>query len=293
MDVRISVVTVCFNMADYIEQTIQSVLNQEYPNLEYIIIDGGSTDGTQFVIDKYREKLSYYVSEPDHGMYDALNKGFSHATGDVIAWLNADDVYMPWTFRVVNQIFTKFEDVQWIGGKYAFLTESGLLAQVFSKSAIKTQKDILNGWCRSEILGPLLQEGMFWRKSLFEKAGRLDTSYRLAGDFELWTRFARYAPLIAVDIPLAAFRRRSTGLSIGQREKYNNEVQRAIGTKPKYPNLLWKIFGGNVFFRQVLRLIRFREGSVLYFKQTGSEIHIKTMRGSASSQCIESLRLYK
>ena len=237
--------------------------------------------------------MAYYVSEPDNGMYDAINKGFSHATGEIIAWLNADDIYMPWTFRVVDQIFSSFNDVSWIGGRYAFLTESGVLAHVFPKSAIKTRKDIYNGWCRSEILGPLLQEGMFWKKSLFEKAGKLDISYKLAGDFELWTRFAEYAPLVAVDIPLAAFRRRSGGLSIGQQKKYNEEVMRAVASKPKYPNLFWRFFCRNSILRQILRLCRFKTGSILFFKPTGNDINIKNFKGSVSTQCIESLRLYR
>lgn len=290
---KISVITVCYNMAPFIEQTIRSVLNQNYPNLEYIIIDGGSNDGTQKVIEKYIDKLAFYVSEPDNGMYDAINKGLQHATGDIVAWINADDIYMPWTLSVVNQIFSTYDDVDWIGGKYAFLTESGVLAQVFPKCAIKSQRDILNGWCREDLFGPLLQEGMFWRKSLIDKAGHLDTSYRLAGDFELWTRFAKYSRLIAVDIPLAAFRRRKGGLSIGQKEKYTNEVSRAIVTKPKYPNVLWRFLHKSTLFRQVLRLLTFRTGDILYFKTTDDSIHRKRFRGSVSSQCIESLRLYK
>lgn len=292
MAIRISVVTVCYNMASYIEQTMLSVLSQNYPNLEYIVIDGGSSDGTQTIIEKYKDKLAYYVSEPDKGMYDAINKGFKHSSGDVIAWINADDIYMPWTLRVVDQIFTNYSDVDWIGGRYAFLTEEGVLAHVFPKSAIKSQTDILNGWCRSELLGPLLQEGMFWRRSLLEKAGELDISYKLAGDFELWTRFAAYAPLTAVDIPLAAFRRRKGGLSIGQRNKYNLEVQRAISAKPKYPNILWRIGEKVTFIRQILRLFTFRKCNILYYTKDDDIIKIKQFIGSTSSQCLESLRLY-
>lgn len=292
MSLRISIVTVCYNMAPYIEQTLLSVLSQNYPNLEYIVIDGGSSDGTQVIIEKYKEKLAYYVSEPDKGMYDAINKGFSHATGDIIAWINADDIYMPWTLRIVDQIFTNYLDVNWIGGRYAFLTEEGLLAHVFPKSAMKSQTDIRNGWCRSELLGPLLQEGMFWRRSLFETVGGLDVSYKLAGDFELWTRFAEHAALTAVDIPLAAFRRRKGGLSIGQRNKYNAEVQRAIVSKPKYPNVLWRIGEKVPIIRQFLRFFSYRKCNILYYTKDDSIIRIKQFRGSTSSQCLESLRLY-
>ena len=95
MSLKISIISVCYNMAEYIEQTIQSVLSQTYDNVEYIVIDGGSTDGTIDIIHKYRESISIFVSEPDEGQYDAINKGFKLASGDIVAWLNADDIYFP------------------------------------------------------------------------------------------------------------------------------------------------------------------------------------------------------
>lgn len=289
---KISVVTVCYNMSPYIEQTMQSVLNQNYPNLEYIVIDGGSTDGTQQIVEKYRDKLAYYVSEPDKGMYDAINKGFAHATGDIIAWINADDIYMPWTLQTVNIVFSQFAHVDWICGRYTFLTESGVLANVFAKCAIKSQKDIKNGWCREGVLGPLMQENMFWRRSLLDKAGMLDSNYRLAGDFELWTRFAIHSPLTYIDIPLAAFRRRKGGLSIGQNEKYNNEVKAACKDKKQYPNLLWKIISGNRTLANFLRLIRYRKAGLIYFDPIEDEFKYKQFRGTASSHCLETMRIF-
>ena len=134
---------------------------------------------------------------------------------------------------------------------------------------------------------------MFWRKTLFEKVGKLDTSYKLAGDFELWTRFAEYSPLTAVDIPLAAFRRRKGGLSIGQCSRYNDEVNRVIASKLKYPNILWRLGAKITVLKQLLRLMRFRKGDILFFKTNNNQIQRKTFRGSASTQCIESLRLYR
>ncbi len=290
---KISVVTVCYNMVQYIEQTIVSVLSQDYPNLEYIVIDGGSTDGTQLIINKYIDRIAYYVSEPDKGMYDAINKGFAHATGDIITWINADDIHMPWTYRVVNQTFSQYADINWICGKYAFLTEGGVLAHVFAKCAIKNQKDIRNGWCREGVLGPIMQENMFWRRSLLDEAGMLDISYHLAGDFELWTRFARYSHLTYVDVPLAAFRRRKGGLSLSQKEKYAEEVERVCSTKPKYPNILWIFISGNRILVNILRLIRFRKADILYYNYTDEELQRKSFWGSASSQCIETLRMFK
>ncbi|MBQ0085560.1 MAG: glycosyltransferase [Prevotella sp.] len=292
MPVKISVITPCFNMAPYIKQTIKSVLDQDYANLEYIVIDGGSTDGSQSIIEKYRDRIAYYVSEKDDGMYDAINKGIRHSTGDIIAWINADDIYMPWTFQVVNEIFSSYSDIQWIGGKYAFLSESGMLAHVFAKCANKTQKDIRNGWCREELLGCLMQEGMFWRRNLMESSGLLNSSYKYAGDFELWTRFAQHSMLWAVDVPFAAFRRRKGGLSISQKNRYLEEVNSAIVGKKKYPNMCWRLLHGSVIFRQILRLLRYRKGHILYFNATDNSIHKKEFLSNASTQCMETLRMF-
>lgn len=292
MSLRISVVTVCYNMAQYIETTIKSVLSQEYQNLEYIIIDGGSTDGTQQIIEKYKEKLACYVSEPDNGMYDAIHKGFSKATGDIIAWINADDVYMPWTLQTVNDAFEKYPETQWLGGKYAFLNEDGTLAQIFSKTSIRCQKDIRSGWCREGVLGPLQQESMFWRRELYLQSGGLDISYRYAGDFELWTRFAKYASLTKIDVPLAAFRRRGASLSKASKEKYEAEIEKSIDANPKYPNIFWSILCKSNALTQILRLLRYRRGDILYFSIKDQKLKKKTIFCSSANHDIQSLFIY-
>src|ERR1035437_8512433 len=111
---RISLVTPSFNQAPFLEATIRSVLDQDYAALEYVIVDGGSTDGSVEIIRKYQGRLAYWCSEPDQGQYDAINKGFARSTGHIMAWINADDMFFPWTFQLVADVFSMFPDVSWI-----------------------------------------------------------------------------------------------------------------------------------------------------------------------------------
>lgn len=124
---KISIITPCYNMEKFIEGTILSVLNQNYPNLEYIIIDGASTDRTLEIIEKYKDRISLIISEPDKGMYDAINKGLSRATGDIMAYINADDQYLPGTLSLVNRLFSKFKNVDWISGVPTFMDEDRII----------------------------------------------------------------------------------------------------------------------------------------------------------------------
>ncbi len=287
---KISIITVCHNMAAYIEQTIRSVLSQGYDDLEYIIIDGKSTDGTQEIIERYRSSLAYFVSEPDGGMYEALNKGLALATGDIVGWLNADDIYLPGALQTVGKVFASFPDVEWISARTAFLAEDGSLTHVLPKIAIRSRKDIRNGWCHEDLLGYLMQEGMFWRRNLMERAGVLDPSYRYAGDFELWTRFARQAELVYVDPPLAAFRRRNEGLSTSRKQQYLEEVGKASAGKPSHPSLCWRwIPKGNHRLTNLFRMLRLRKGQVISYSFLEDRLVRKTVWSSSSPHTLFTL----
>ncbi len=111
---RVTIVTPSYNQAEFLEETIRSVLLQGYPNLEYIIIDGGSTDGSVEIIQKYERWLTYWISEKDNGQFDAINKGFSRANGEIMAWINSDDKYCPWAFNLVASIFRSLKEVNWL-----------------------------------------------------------------------------------------------------------------------------------------------------------------------------------
>jgi glycosyltransferase involved in cell wall biosynthesis len=198
---RIALVTPVFNSGRYIEATIRSVLAQEYPNLDYFIVDGGSTDGTVDVIRQYEDKISGWISEPDNGMYDALNKGFARTSGEIMGWISATDMLQLGGLSVVGSVFSEFRQVEWITGRSTEYNEEGMTVLI----------DPIRRWSRYRFLAGanrhIQQESTYWRRSLWEKAGGcVDDSRRMVSDFELWARFFRYAKLYSVDALIGGFR---------------------------------------------------------------------------------------
>lgn len=199
----VTIVTVVFNGEHFLKETIESVINQHYDNIEYIIIDGGSTDNTVNIIEKYNDKIDFWASEKDTGMYDALKKGFSLASGSIISWLNADDLYYPWTVVSVVNIFKKFE-INWLTGIPTVIdSQSHLISVEFPKSYFR--RLIKRGAYRGDCLGFIQQESTFFSKTLYDKV-KINSSRKLAGDYELWINFAKYTKLFSVNIILASFR---------------------------------------------------------------------------------------
>ena len=234
----ISIVTAARNMEAHVAQAIDSVVAQKQPGDQYVFIDGASTDSTMDIARGFGDRIDVLVSEPDEGQYHAIAKGFDHATGDIQAWINADDILMPWTFAVVREVFARFPEVQWITGSPGMMAENGQYTRIRGKLPAHPRQHIANGWFRPPLGGFLQQENMFWRRSLWDRAGGLDLSLRLAADFELWTRFARHADLVPVDVPLAAFRERpGAQRSSAGRDEYEQEVARICADKPPPPRL--------------------------------------------------------
>jgi glycosyltransferase involved in cell wall biosynthesis len=201
---QISIVTPVFNGARFLPRTLHSLAGQAYRGFEHIVIDGGSTDGTIEILQDHDAELSYWVSEPDAGMYDALSKGFSLARGEILAWLNADDLYYPWTLAIVDRTFSAYTQVNWLTGVASFVDEQDLLTSI-QMPKVYFRALIAAGYYRHDGLGFIQQESTFFRRQLFERV-TLSSTLKLAGDYHLWMQMARHARLHTVKTVLASFR---------------------------------------------------------------------------------------
>jgi glycosyltransferase involved in cell wall biosynthesis len=228
---KISIITPSYNQGQFLEATIQSVLSQNYPNLEYIIIDGGSTDGSVEIIQKYADHLKFWCSEPDGGQYDAINRGFSHATGEIMAWLNSDDMYFPWAFRTVASIMSALPEVEWLTNSNCGIWDWEGFCGDISKIPGYSREAFLDGrYLVSDrnAINWIQQESTFWKRGLWERiGGYISTEFKLASDFDLWSRFYAHADLYGTSSLLGGFRSQNTQRS-RQIEEYISEAQKSL-----------------------------------------------------------------
>ncbi len=185
---KISIVTPSYNQAQFLERTILSVLNQNYPNLEYIIIDGGSTDGSVKIIKKYEKYLSYWVSEKDKGQADAIRKGFNNSTGDILAWLNSDDIYVPQVLFFIMKIFKSDNCIDMIYGNAYLINKDDEIIYEHRSIPFNLNTCVIVG-------GILDQVSTFWKKNIYQKVGGINLNYIFCMDLELFVRINKIAKI--------------------------------------------------------------------------------------------------
>ena len=252
---KISIVTPSFRQAAFIERTIKSVLEQSYSNLEYYVQDGGSEDGTCEILNDYAEQLSGWESRPDEGQSQAINLGFAHTTGDIMAWLNSDDILLPGALACVADYFVKHPGVDVVYGHRLLIDEND---QQIGRWMMPSHNDEILSWADY-----IPQETLFWRRSIWEKAGgSIDESFRFAMDWDLLVRF-REAGARFTRIPrfLGGFRVHSQQKTSAAIDEIGNQEmdrirQRVLGRIPSKNEVRRAVFP--YMFKHVITDLRWR-----------------------------------
>ncbi len=184
----VSIVTPSYNQGRYLEATIQSVIGQDYPHIEYLVVDGGSGDGSLEIIRKYADRLTWWVSEKDSGQTDAINKGFAHSSGQILAWLNSDDIYEPRAVGKAVKYLMTHPEAGLVYAECNFINDEGRIIGRFP-AAQTDLKRLRSGYSH------IPQQTMFFRASLWKEVGPLDPDFFFAMDYDLWTRLAARSEL--------------------------------------------------------------------------------------------------
>jgi glycosyltransferase involved in cell wall biosynthesis len=216
----VSIVTPSYNQARYLEQTLRSVLEQDYPRIEYIVVDGASTDGSVEIIEKYRDRLAFWASEKDSGQADAINKGLARAAGEIVAWLNSDDFYFPDAVASAVKAFESHPEAGLVYGDTVAVDEAGEFIH-FPKYAQWTLEDLLT----FNIIG---QPAVFMRRDVLSETGTLDLSYHYLLDHHLWIRMASRASMVYVPERWAAGRFHESAKNVAQAARFGEEAFRIL-----------------------------------------------------------------
>jgi glycosyltransferase involved in cell wall biosynthesis len=240
---RVTIITPSLNQAPYLDQTIQSVLGQDYPHIEYIIIDGGSTDGSADLIRKYQSRITYWVSEKDHGQAHAINKGLERATGDIIGYLNSDDYYLDGALARVADRFSCDPGVDLLHGRCRVVDQDGVKLSERTGS-ITRYDEVLDLWDVWWNRRNFVQPEVFWTKRIGDKIGPFREDLFWVMDYEYWLRILRAGGRVGfIDAELSAFRLQPSQKSI-QPERTAEELLKVV--RPH-------IFGGDCLLSVVKR----------------------------------------
>ena len=217
--VLVSIVTPSYNQGKYLERTMQSVFAQNYPHIEYILIDGGSNDGSLEIIHKYEKRISFWVSKKDQGQTDAINEGFSHAKGEIFAWLNSDDTYLPNAAAEAVELLQKQQELGLVYGDANYIDKNDQIIGKFP-AAQTDLKRLKRGYVH------IPQQAAFFRAELWKRVAPLDPSFYFAMDYDLWIRLAKISQLKYISSTWANFRLHPDGKSVNADERCWPEMLR-------------------------------------------------------------------
>jgi glycosyltransferase involved in cell wall biosynthesis len=225
----ISIITPSYNQAGFLEACIQSVLTQDYTHIEYLIVDGGSQDGSVEIIRRYQDRITWWVSEKDKGQADAFNKGLNKATGKYIGWLNSDDLYMDNAVAQAIDFLEANPELAFVFGNVQSIDENGNITNIMRYSDWQ-----LPDLMRFKMIG---QPAVFMRADLVKKVGGLDTGYHFLLDHQLWLKLAQEAPIRHVDRIWAAGRFHSQAKNIAHAEKFGQDAYNLVAWMENNPDL--------------------------------------------------------
>jgi glycosyltransferase involved in cell wall biosynthesis len=225
----VSIITPSYNQADYLEETLRSVLAQDYPHIEYLVVDGDSQDGSVEIIRKYAEQLAWWVSEPDEGQSEAINKGFQRASGEIVAWLNSDDIYLPGAIREAVEVLEGDPSIAFVYSDYQSINARG---EVVNK--IQSRQYSLADLLAMHIIG---QPTVFVRRRFLDQVGLLDMSYQYLMDHNLWIRLAAEAPFAYVPQEWAAARVHPMAKNVTEAKSFGLEAYRILAWAKTQPKL--------------------------------------------------------
>jgi hypothetical protein len=216
----VSIITPSYNQAAYLEQTLLSVLNQDYPHIEYIVVDGASTDGSVDIIKKYADRFAYWISEKDHGQAEAINKGFAHASGDIIAWLNSDDYYLQGAVSAAVKAFEENPDAVLVYGNMLAVDEHSRTFNRLSYGQLN-----LEGLLCFQIIG---QPAVFMRRSALQKTNGLDLNFHFLLDHLLWIQIVKQGRMLHVNQTWSAARYHAEAKNRAKAAEFGREAFRIL-----------------------------------------------------------------
>ena len=226
----VTIVTPSYNQSEFLEQTICSVLAQDYPAIEYLVVDGASTDTSVAIIRKYASRLHWWVSEPDNGQADAINKGLKRANGEIIAWLNSDDLYLPGVVTAAVDLLQAQPDLGFVYGDAITIDLTGRPINRLD----------FPDWTLEDLMAfrIICQPAVFMRRKVLERAGYLNESMHFMLDHQLWLRIASRAPIQHIPLMFAAARHHPTAKNVSQAEEFSRETYDVLAWMENQPEMV-------------------------------------------------------